>query len=70
MNIAHHEKLNYHRQRENFLVQSLHECSMTLDKALILLSCDKSVQYVPSELSSIAMKYREMIEQINTHHQS
>ena len=70
MNIAHHEKLSYHQQRENFLVQSLHECSMTLDKALVLLSCDKSVKRVPAELVSIAMKYREMIEQINAHHQS
>jgi len=67
MTIVHHETLSYHQQRENFLVQSLSECSEALEKALILIRREHGVNSVPTDLSSIAAKYKEMIKQIKAH---
>jgi hypothetical protein len=67
MSIEYHETINNHQQRERFLVQSLCECSAALEKALMIIRRNNGVDNVPADLTSIAAKYREMLEQINSH---
>lgn len=68
MSIEYHETINNHQQREMYLVQSLCECTAALEKALMIIRRrNNGADNVPADLTSVAAKYREMIEQINAH---
>ena len=67
MSIEYHETINNHQHRERFLVQSLCECTAALEKALMIIRRNNGVDNVPADLTSVAAKYKEMIEQINAH---
>ena len=65
MSIEHHSTINNHQHRERFLVQSLCECTAALEKALMIIRHNNGVDNIPADLTSVAAKYREMIDQIN-----
>eukprot|EP01038_Epipyxis_sp_PR26KG_P008604 gene8604-11628_t len=56
MSVRHHEQLFSHQQREQQLLQALHECSEALQKSIDFIDSSSGVS-VPSEILKVSLKY-------------